>query len=70
MAWHDTVFNGLYDLFTFHLFTEARNRHEAQFLLKALKLEPDMKVLDTACGYGRHALLLAEEGVNYWHGQN
>lgn len=63
MAWHDTVFNGLYDLFTFHLFTPARNSHEAGFIVNALGLEPGMKVLDTACGYGRHALLLAEEGI-------
>ena len=64
MAWHDTVFNGLYDLFTFHLFTPARNQHEAKFIIRALGLEPGMSVLDTACGYGRHALLIAEEGVH------
>ena len=36
---------------------------EAEFLMEALELTPDDRVLDVACGAGRHAHLLAECGV-------
>lgn len=36
---------------------------EAEFLMEALELTPDDRVLDVACGAGRHAHLLAECGI-------
>lgn len=63
MAWHDEVFDGKYDRFTFHLFTPRRNQLEAEFIRTALKLKPGEEVLDLACGYGRHAILLARRGI-------
>lgn len=63
MAWYDEVFGGRYDLFTFHLFTEERNRRDAEFIMRALRLRSGESVLDTACGFGRHASIIAAEGV-------
>lgn len=63
MPWYDEVFSGLYDAFTFHLFTEERNRRDAEFIMRALRLRTGETVLDTACGHGRHANLLAAEGM-------
>ena len=63
MAWHDEVFDGRYDRFTFHLFTPQRNEREAEFIRTALQLLPGEEVLDLACGHGRHALPLARRGI-------
>lgn len=38
-------------------------RQEVDFLYKVLRLEPPAKVLDVPCGGGRHALALAERGL-------
>ncbi|WP_288073501.1 class I SAM-dependent methyltransferase [Pyrococcus sp.] len=42
--------------------TEERTQKEVEFLVKALKLEEPRKILDLACGFGRHAIKLAELG--------
>ncbi len=42
--------------------TAERTRAEADFILKALRLEPGAPVLDLACGYGRHAIEIARRG--------
>jgi SAM-dependent methyltransferase len=39
-----------------------RTIQEVDDLLRLLRLPPDSTVLDLACGYGRHALLLAQRG--------
>lgn len=38
-------------------------RQEVEFLVGALALVPGMRVLDVGCGPGRHALALAERGI-------
>lgn len=42
--------------------TEERSRKEIEFLVNELKLGRSMKILDLACGHGRHANRLAELG--------
>jgi len=42
--------------------TEERTKREIEFLVKELELDKPMKILDLACGHGRHANLLAELG--------
>jgi SAM-dependent methyltransferase len=44
--------------------TEQRTNREVNFLVKYLKLEKSMAILDLACGHGRHANRLAEIGYN------
>jgi len=42
--------------------TEERTEREIDFLIKELELDKPMKILDLACGHGRHANRLAELG--------
>jgi 2-polyprenyl-3-methyl-5-hydroxy-6-metoxy-1,4-benzoquinol methylase len=41
---------------------EERTRKEVEFVLERLELEPGARVLDVACGHGRHSLELARRG--------
>lgn len=42
--------------------TEERTKKEIEFLVNELELDKPNKILDLACGYGRHANRLAELG--------
>ncbi len=42
--------------------TEERTEKEIEFLIRELKLTKSMKILDLACGHGRHTNRLAEKG--------
>ena len=44
--------------------TEAAAPAEAAFLWRALRLKKGSRVLDIACGTGRHASRLARRGAN------
>jgi len=44
--------------------TEERTKAEIDFLVKELQLDKSMKILDLACGHGRHANRLAKLGYN------
>jgi len=62
--WWKSFFGDDYLLIT----REARPRSESpagmvDFLVERLELGPDKRVLDLACGHGRHALELARRGV-------
>jgi len=46
------------------MLTEERTEKEIQFLVRELELKKPMKILDLACGHGRHANRLAELGYN------
>jgi SAM-dependent methyltransferase len=45
------------------MFTEEATRAEAAFIAAALGLTAGSPVLDLACGYGRHAVRVAERGA-------
>ena len=47
-----------------HAFTEERVKKEIDFLVQELELDKSMRILDLACGHGRHANRLAELGYN------
>lgn len=59
-SWFDTSF--------YHKLYRERNTEEAQHfiqnLLEFIQLPPDSKVLDLACGKGRHSITLNEFGMN------
>jgi SAM-dependent methyltransferase len=42
--------------------SEERTREQVDFLVEALALAPGARVLDLACGHGRHSLELARRG--------
>lgn len=44
------------------ILTEERTKQEIEFLMKELNLNKPMKILDLACGHGRHANRLAKLG--------
>ena len=62
--WFSTWFDSPY----YHILYSNRNYAEAeQFLnnlLKHLHPKPDAKILDLACGKGRHAIYLNQQGFN------
>jgi ubiquinone/menaquinone biosynthesis C-methylase UbiE len=58
----DEVFDADYLFFYEPLFTDATEA-DVDAIWRLLKLEPDMAVLDLACGHGRIANRLAERGV-------
>ncbi|PYO07851.1 MAG: hypothetical protein DMD30_09795 [Gemmatimonadetes bacterium] len=62
--WWESAFDDHYLLEYGPLFTAQRDRQEAARLLDILGLPVGSRVLDVACGQGRHAHLLAEAGYD------
>lgn len=63
-AWYKTWFDTPF----YHTLYQDRNIAEAEFflqnLIKNLQLKANHSIIDIACGRGRHALYLAEQGFN------
>jgi SAM-dependent methyltransferase len=60
--WYDGFFEGEYlDLVVPGIEAE-RTLREVDFVVEKLELEPGARVLDVACGHGRHSLELARRG--------
>jgi ubiquinone/menaquinone biosynthesis C-methylase UbiE len=61
--WWRTYFDDRY--FEMHdpLFSEARSRAEVAGMRELLGLHHGARILDAPCGWGRHAVLLAEAGL-------
>ncbi|MFN8006348.1 MAG: class I SAM-dependent methyltransferase [Terriglobia bacterium] len=62
MNWYEELFNQDYDRIYLRTFTAEKNRSEVDFIVSALTLSPGARVLDVACGHGRHAIELAKRG--------
>lgn len=60
--WYTEFFDRLYYETYSPFESEERNRKEAEFIAKALEVGPGDTLLDLACGYGRHAIVLSEMG--------
>jgi len=59
--WYETFFEGDWlELAVNH--DERQTRAEVDFMVERLHLEPGARVLDLACGHGRHAIELADRG--------
>jgi SAM-dependent methyltransferase len=54
------------DFFHLHvdLFPESRSRREVAGMLELMQVPLDARILDVPCGWGRHAVLLAEQGYD------
>lgn len=60
--WWKTMFDQKY-LDTYLVdFTPERTSQEVDFVVKAAELKPDDRILDLACGHGRHSIELAKRG--------
>lgn len=60
--WFEALADHLGSAYLRYSFTKGTAR-EVEFLIDVLELESGMRVLDVGCGPGRHALGLAEHGI-------
>lgn len=61
--WWRNIFNGFYLKTDGDVVTDAMiTRQEVEMISEILKLSPNHKILDLACGQGRHSLELARRG--------
>jgi 2-polyprenyl-3-methyl-5-hydroxy-6-metoxy-1,4-benzoquinol methylase len=60
--WYDGFFDREWLEFRNETSPAERTESEVDFLLEALDLEPGARILDVACGHGRHSLELARRG--------
>ena len=62
MNWYEDLFNQDYDRIYFPTFTPERNSAEVDFIESTLEIPKGGRILDVACGHGRHAVELAKRG--------
>lgn len=60
---NDTYFDGYYKEIWRTFIPEELTVKETEFILNYFKPEPEARVIDLMCGYGRHAFALAEKGI-------
>ena len=62
--WYETFFGADYIGTYRDRFTPERTSAEVDLIVRALGLQPGARVLDSACGHGRHAIELAARGYD------
>jgi len=61
---NNTYFDGYYkDIWRTYIPAELTGK-ESDFMIRHFNLQPGSKVLDLMCGYGRHAIALAEKDIS------
>lgn len=60
--WHEELFDERYLTFYADVFAEGASADEVEFIDRALALPPGASILDLGCGFGRHAIPLAQRG--------
>lgn len=63
VSWWKTFFDDSYGRLGLEIIEAERTHKEADFIIDALELQKHERVLDLACGMGRHALELARRGL-------
>jgi SAM-dependent methyltransferase len=61
-AWWSAFFRGPWEHLQLPGYPEERTRAEVEFMISALELQPEARVLDIPCGEGRHTIELAKRG--------
>jgi 2-polyprenyl-3-methyl-5-hydroxy-6-metoxy-1,4-benzoquinol methylase len=65
--WWEKIFDKRYFKIYSPIITEERTNREVKFLVDFIKKKfknRKIKILDLACGYGKHSLALAKKGFN------
>jgi SAM-dependent methyltransferase len=60
---NNTFFDGQYQDIWRTIIPEELTKRELDFIFQYFKLQPNDRVLDIMCGYGRHSIGLARKGV-------
>jgi SAM-dependent methyltransferase len=68
--WWKTFFDDEWKRASFDAHSPELTTKQVDFLIQALGLKPGEKVLDLACGIGRHAIELASRGFKHVIGQD
>lgn len=63
MAIHDSYYTKMFQAVT-DFYKESEAPSQVAFIERAIPLRPEDRVLDLACGYGRHAIILADRGYS------
>ncbi len=61
---NDTFFDGHYKEIWKTMIPGELTVKEVDYMLPSFNLQPGSKVLDLMCGYGRHAIALAQKGIS------
>lgn len=64
MSWYDEFFKEDYLQVYVPFLTEERTKAEVNFIVEVLNLPVGSKILDLACGFGRHTIPLAKKGYD------
>ena len=61
---NNSYFDGYYKEIWRSYIPNELTAKETEFMIRHFNLQPGSSVLDIMCGYGRHAIVLAEKGIN------
>lgn len=62
MEWWRKYFSS--DYLKLYKHDKSASSREAQAIIRMLQLQPGQRVMDLACGFGRHSIVLAEKGFS------
>lgn len=63
MSIHESYYTKRFQAFA-EFYKDSESPNQVEFIEKAVSLKPHCNILDLACGYGRHSILLAKKGYS------